>query len=200
MKVICQDRRQKSQDMTPEGRAVSSVASDIDRLLAPKSFEELEALEKQISQKLASNEPIDVDYWEQLLRSLTVWKAKATLKKVYQSVIASRLADMRSQQQGEADTLRRKLQVVLEGTVSATLDGSKDAAETTVSPAENTALALLPSKDIDPDALLKLREEDKALEVLDEKSFLAKVVRIILRCARFSRVTPMAGVRLPNCC
>lgn len=168
MKVICQDRRRKTQQIAPEGRVVSSVASDIDRLLAPKSFEELEALEKQITKKLNSNEPIDVDYWEQLLRSLTVWKAKATLKRVYQSVIDSRLNDMRKQQQTEADSLRQKLQVVLDETLGAG-DERKEAQE------DLGALAS-PSKEIDPEPLLKLRAEDKGLEILDEQAFLAKVV------------------------
>lgn len=89
MKIICRDRRKRSAD-DPWGRAVSSVASDIDRLLSPKTFEELEVLEMQINRKLESNEPIDTDYWEQLLKSLLVWKAKARLKKVYQSVLDAR--------------------------------------------------------------------------------------------------------------
>lgn len=97
MKIICHDRRKKSAG-DPEGRAVSSVSLDIDRLLSPKSFEDLEALERQINRKLESNEPIDTDYWEQLLKSLLVWKAKAKLKKVYQSVLDSQLsaADLKS--------------------------------------------------------------------------------------------------------
>ena len=86
MQIICKDRRQHLKPLGREGRAVGSVAADVDKLLAPKSYEQLEALEKQINAKLRSNEDIDVDYWEQLLRSLLVWKAKAKLKKVYQSI------------------------------------------------------------------------------------------------------------------
>lgn len=89
MRIICRDRRKKSA-AHPEDRAVSSVSSDIDRLLSPKSFEELEALEVQINHKLESDEPIDTDYWEQLLKSLLTWKAKAKLKKLYQSALDSR--------------------------------------------------------------------------------------------------------------
>jgi hypothetical protein len=40
------------------------------------SARELLALENNVKSKLASREPIDVDYWEGLLRSLQVWKAK----------------------------------------------------------------------------------------------------------------------------
>ncbi len=86
MRIICRDRRKKSA-ANPEDRAVSSVSSDIDRLLSPKSFDELQALEVQISRKLESDEPIDTDYWEQLLKSLLTWKAKAKLKRLYQSAL-----------------------------------------------------------------------------------------------------------------
>ncbi|ERF72187.1 hypothetical protein EPUS_02978 [Endocarpon pusillum Z07020] len=89
MRIICRDRRKKS-TVDPEGRAVSSVSSDIDLLLSPKSFDELEALEVQINRKLVSDEPIDTDYWEQLLKSLLTWKAKAKLEKLYQSALDSR--------------------------------------------------------------------------------------------------------------
>lgn len=89
--ALCADRRQRLGPRGPEGRAVNSVASDVDKILSPKSYEQLEALEKQIKTKLESNEPIDTDYWEELLRSLLVWKAKAKLKKVCESVRAARV-------------------------------------------------------------------------------------------------------------
>jgi hypothetical protein len=109
LKIICRDRRKKSAD-DPEGRAVSSVSSDIDRLLSPKSFEELEALEMQINRKLDSNEPVDTDYWEQLLKSLLVWKAKARLKNLYKSVLGLRLPGAGMQAGAEAQDAGTKLQ------------------------------------------------------------------------------------------
>ena len=124
MKIICRDRRTKS-GADPEGRAVSSVSSDIDRLLSPKSFDELEALETQINRKLESNEPIDTDYWEQLLKTLLVWKAKAKLKKVYQSVLDSRLSATREQNKAEAADLRKNLEPIISG-VESTSDGSSN--------------------------------------------------------------------------
>lgn len=84
--VLSMDRGRRLNPQGPEGRAVSSVASDIDKILRPKTFEQLEALEKQIRAKLRSNEPIDTDYWEELLKSLLVWKAKAKLQKICDSI------------------------------------------------------------------------------------------------------------------
>ncbi len=175
MKIICQDHQRKLQRAAPEGRAVSSVASDVDRLLAPKSVEELETLEGQIKKKLASNEPIDVDYWEQLLQSLTVWKARATLTAIYQSAIASKVDSLRSQQQEEAQNLRLKLQVVLEGVLPRTSKPGKDTHEELLLTDEANLLSP-PGRDLDPEPLLKISGEDKGLEVIDESEFLKKVV------------------------
>ncbi|KAL6891870.1 mid region of cactin domain-containing protein [Trichoderma evansii] len=90
LRTLCADRRAKLDPQGHEGRVVSSVADDIDRILAPKTFDELEALEKQIKAKLRSNEDIDTDYWEQLLRSLRVWKAKATLARIAEDIDAKK--------------------------------------------------------------------------------------------------------------
>lgn len=157
MKVICKDRRQKSKSSGPEARGVSSVAADVDRLLNTKSLEELEALEKQIRRKLESNEPIDVDYWEHLLRSLLVWKAKAKLRRLSQTIISSRLQGLRKQQEQEALGVQEKLRDILG-----------------VSSASQSSVAY--TQALDPEPFLKLRSEDKALESVDEKTFLDNVV------------------------
>ena len=120
MKIICRDqRRQPAVD--PEGRAVSSVSSDIDRLLSQKSLEELGTLEVQINCKLESNEPIDRDYWEQLLKSLLVWKAKAKMRKLYQSVLNSHSSARRQQSSVDANDFRKRHEPLISG-VDRTLD------------------------------------------------------------------------------
>jgi Conserved mid region of cactin len=170
MKVICRDRRQKTKAAAPEGRVVSSVASDVDKLLSPKSFEELVKLEKQIEKKLRSNEPIDVDYWEQLLRSLLVWKAKAKLKQLYSAVVNSRTETLRQQQREDAYEVRRKLEIALGGPKAVVENGHVD------NSGPSTSLSVAYSRQLDPEPLLKLRAEDKGLDSMEERSFLLKVV------------------------
>lgn len=131
------------------------MSVDIDRLLGPKSYEELERLEQQIKRKLKSNEPIDTDYWEQLLRSLLVWKARAKLKKVNRSVIDNRLNGLRRQEEEEATGVRSRIVPLVKTHPSG----------------EGVAY----SKSFDPDPLLHLRIEDKSLEILDEAAFLGRV-------------------------
>ncbi|KAJ9645460.1 hypothetical protein H2204_001040 [Knufia peltigerae] len=154
MQIICKDRQKKIRTGGPEGRAVSSVASDIDKLLAPKTYEQLEVLEKQIRSKLDSDEPIDTDYWQQLLDSLLVWKAKAKLKRVYQDVLDSRLKQLRDENEGKANEACQQM-----------LDAGVQPAARTV---EYT-------KELDPDPLLEIPSRDKGLDVVDEQDFLRSV-------------------------
>ncbi|KAE8550748.1 hypothetical protein TMatcc_008802 [Talaromyces marneffei ATCC 18224] len=153
MKVVCRDRQKIS---APEGRVLSSVAADINKILSPKTYEQLETLEVQVRRKLDSNEPIDTDYWEELLRSLTVWKARAKLKKVFQAVIEGRVQALRKQQKEEAESMRSKLAPIAPviGEVVETRE-----------------------LDLDPEPLLQLRPEDKALEIMDESVFLNRVAQ-----------------------
>ena len=123
IRIICRDRR-KTSSANPGGRAVSSVSSDIDCLLRPKSLEELEALEAQINRKLDSNEPVDTDYWEQLLSNLLVWKAKAKLRRVYQSVLDSRSKQATTQNDAGAEALRKGPEPLMDGLKSASGGGS----------------------------------------------------------------------------
>lgn len=167
MKVVCRDCLQKTTASAPEGRAVNSVSADINRLLSPKSYEELEGLEVQIRRKLDSNDPIDTDYWEQLLRSLTVWKARAKLKKVYQAVIGGRVQGLRQQQKEEAEAVRRKLAPLAPLTKG--LSQAGDSPGLDIEATEGLG-------DLDPEPLLQLGPESKSLEILDEKDFLHQVV------------------------
>lgn len=68
------DRVKISQQMGVE--AAAAVESDVNNLLRGKTHDHLVALQRQIQAKLGSGEPIDVDYWEGLLKKLIVWKAK----------------------------------------------------------------------------------------------------------------------------
>ncbi|KAF2787408.1 hypothetical protein K505DRAFT_127126 [Melanomma pulvis-pyrius CBS 109.77] len=161
LKAICKDRRRRFRSSAAEARGTGSVSADIDRLLAPKSYEDLETLEVQVKRKLDSDEPIDYDYWEQLLRNLRVWKAKAKLRRVSQEIINERLQTLRKQQEETAISVRDKLENMLKD--AGALNGD-----------QSSTLAY--DSRFDPEPLLKLRAEDKALEQADEKSFIEDIL------------------------
>ncbi|KAH8682011.1 mid region of cactin-domain-containing protein [Xylariales sp. PMI_506] len=105
LKAICSDRRQKLKPTGGEERAVSSVSADVDKILGPKTLDQLQKLEVQIQTKLQSDEAIDTDYWGQLLKSLLVYKAKAKLKIICEAIKESRIEQLRELDPEKADAL-----------------------------------------------------------------------------------------------
>ncbi|KAK6435853.1 hypothetical protein LTR95_007963 [Oleoguttula sp. CCFEE 5521] len=161
MRTICRDRQKHSQSAQISARGVTSVKADLDKLLGPKDLEGLEKLERQIKTKLSSNEPIDTDYWEHLLSSLLVYKARAKLRKVSQSIKASRVDGFRKQQVAEADALKVRLQARSRSAVVANGDDQD--------PGKNQDSA--DRSDLDPEPLLRLHAEDKQLTTLTSAEF-----------------------------
>lgn len=91
LKAICDDTKAKLDPRAADRRVLSSVAEDIDKILSPKTSEQLEKLEDQVKDKLRSDPNIDTDYWDQLLDRLYVWKAKTVLARVSAIVEEKRL-------------------------------------------------------------------------------------------------------------
>ncbi|KDE09662.1 hypothetical protein MVLG_00068 [Microbotryum lychnidis-dioicae p1A1 Lamole] len=83
-------------------QANASVKGEITRLLSGKSLDQLVTLQNQVQSKLSSGEPVDVEYWEGLLKELVVWKAKAKLRDMHEVVLANRLEQLRKKQRDEA--------------------------------------------------------------------------------------------------
>eukprot|EP01116_Phalansterium_solitarium_P018590 TRINITY_DN4983_c0_g1_i1.p1 TRINITY_DN4983_c0_g1~~TRINITY_DN4983_c0_g1_i1.p1 ORF type:complete len:583 (-),score=244.40 TRINITY_DN4983_c0_g1_i1:35-1783(-) len=75
-------------------RALRAVSDDVSHIFQAKSFNELQELEKQVQGKLRGDDAVDVEYWEALLKRLTVHKAKAKLREVHAQLVKQR-ADAR---------------------------------------------------------------------------------------------------------
>lgn len=173
LQLICKDYQDRLVPAESRGRSASSVAADVDRLLGPKTLTELENLEKQISDKLLSNEPIDVEYWEQLVRNVAVYKSRAELNTVYKNIIESRLNDLRHEQRAEAVLVRDKLALLTN--ISSSKDLRPDSVPLIVDKSNAGPPSLKYSRDLDPEPLLKIRAEDKGLDAIDEKDFMDKL-------------------------
>ncbi|KAJ6627559.1 mid region of cactin-domain-containing protein [Mycena sp. CBHHK59/15] len=110
MMVICKDCLEGIKTSQLMGlEAAAAVEADIAALLAGKSYEQLVSLQRQIQDKLTSGEPVDVDYWEGLLKKLLVWKSKAKLKGLHEVVVRNRLEQLRKRQRDEAIQAQEEL-------------------------------------------------------------------------------------------
>ncbi|KAG7449454.1 uncharacterized protein BT62DRAFT_929417 [Guyanagaster necrorhizus] len=103
MMVVCKDQLERIKVNDRMGiETAAAVEDDITTLLSGKSYDELSSLQRQIQDKLTSGETVDNDYWENLLRRLLVWKAKAKLKSFHEVVVRNRLEQLRKRQRDEA--------------------------------------------------------------------------------------------------
>lgn len=152
------------------GRSFNAVANDVDRLFGTKNLEELNALETSISSKLDSNEPIDVEYWQQLLSSIAVYKAKAELNHIYKAILDSRLASLRQQQASEASIVKEKMALLLLGSIK-----DQEIASGQALMSEPVEPVVQYSRQLDPEPLLKLRAEDRGSDVVEELEFVDKI-------------------------
>ena len=184
--VICVERQARFTSTGLSGRNINSVSADVDRLLGPKTLEQLKTLETQITTKLQSNEPIDVEYWEQLLRNISVYKARAELKNVYRAVIDSRLQKLREEQKAEAELVKEKLALLAyhhDGGTQHTGFDLEAMSELKTTPRPSPTY----SRHIDPEPLLRIRVEDKVIDVVDESDFMNKIVSLIARSSSHLR-------------
>lgn len=178
MKLICKDLLSKFKGTAPTARGISSVSADVEKMLGPKSYEELQGLEMKIRKKLDSDEQIDVDYWEHLLKSLQAFKAKARLRKVSQAVVQSRLDALRKQQEDEANIVNSRLVPLI---------NALGVPGTTVKRKVSTPL--------DPEMFLKLSTDDKNLDSMNESQFLQVVTQERQRILKLGYVPNDQGVR-----
>ncbi|KAJ3572640.1 hypothetical protein NP233_g2954 [Leucocoprinus birnbaumii] len=103
MMVVCKDHLERIKANDRMGfEAAAAVENEVTALLSGKTYEQLATLQKKIQEKLTSGEPIDTDYWENLLQKLLVWKAKAKLKSFHEVVVRNRLEQLRKRQRDEA--------------------------------------------------------------------------------------------------
>ncbi len=121
-----------------------------------------------------------MEYWEQLLRNVAVYKARAELDAVYKSIIESRLNELKHEQCEQAAQAKGNLSLVLNNG-----ECTSDVATKTSNP-ENSApfvrrSEIQYSRELDPEPLLKLHAEDKGLDILDERAFMDRTVSSRLR-------------------
>ena len=161
MKLVLNDQCELLGPNALMNRGANPVASEMDKILKPKSFNELQALEKQVRKRLEAPDAGDADYWKQLLQSILLWKAKTHFQAVTKSVVQSRLKVLGMEQYREAVAMQEDLRRTVPRLGHRVQE--HDSSHRTAPPLDQS---------LDPEPLLKIRPEDKSLESVDETTFL----------------------------
>ena len=121
MLIVCDDKLEQLQEEQDHAVGAPTPATNarqdpeergrINHMLSSKSTDELQQLQDQVRAKLASGEPVDVEYWERVLKSIVVWRAKARLRDMHEAVLSNRLEYLRRKQRDEAARQQHELLV-----------------------------------------------------------------------------------------
>ncbi|KAG0271592.1 hypothetical protein BGZ95_000587, partial [Linnemannia exigua] len=181
MLIVCEDRLNEL-DTSRKGQSVvaPNIAQEMSAKMVGKTYEELTLLQGQITRKLGGGGVIDVEYWEALLKTLVVWKAKAKLNQIHQIILQKRLDQLKARQMREAEKEKAELAAVLamrsqdvEGNVSGLREVGEEHTEYLQEGDEIDLDSLMgPSIPYDramsPEPFDTLSREDQDLQVVDQ--------------------------------
>ena len=174
-----------------QNRASQAVKADIANLLRGKSLAELRQLQDSVQAKLQSGDPIDVEYWEGLMRELAVWMSKSKLKAMHEVALRNRLEHLRRKQRDEAVRVQEDLakEVQDEQEAEAAAARAAEAATATGMEDGSTEQRKVPevvreawTPDMEPKAVSRIPMEDRHLEIVDPEKELADLVSRAHRC------------------
>lgn len=205
MMVVCKDRIDRIKASERMGvEAAVAVEPEITALLSGKSYDHLVTLQRQVQAKLVSGEPIDTDYWEGLLKTLLVWKAKAKLKSLHEVVVRNRLEQLRKRQRDEALHAQEEL---LAGVARSAAQGLKDAnyvAPATTAEADTQEDMEPYDRSMSPPLIdiRKLTEDEREIDIVTELDDLRALLkqRRTVAASRFvpKAAQPMVEVEVPE--
>ncbi|ORX85106.1 hypothetical protein BCR32DRAFT_262515 [Anaeromyces robustus] len=107
--IICDEEISKHKSIGGPSTGISDdIEDEIHHLMENKTYNQLLKLEEQVKQKLSDGGPVDVEYWEVLLKALVVWKAKAKIKEIHTELLAKRIEQLREKQKLEMEKEKEK--------------------------------------------------------------------------------------------
>jgi hypothetical protein len=83
-----------STEFEDEGIVHSAVIGDIEKEFENKTYQELVELENQIKQSIESGAAIDEEYWQFLLKRLSVQKTHAQVSEIHENMVDKRLSEL----------------------------------------------------------------------------------------------------------
>lgn len=174
MLLVCASALEEARTKRRLGSAYSTqlkshdaLRAEFSQLLRGKKVEELNALQESVQRKLTSGEPIDVEYWEHLLKELIVYKAKSKLKDMHEVVLNNRLEQLLRKQREQGRAVANQLAASIAPVPSsADTDTDADAGVPAYSVRDTEPEPWDAS--MEPPVLSHLTNEDRALDLLED--------------------------------
>ncbi|KAJ3114867.1 hypothetical protein HDU96_001528 [Phlyctochytrium bullatum] len=173
----------------PNPTAVA-MEQEITDMLSGKSYEQLKTTQVQVEKRLTGEDgPVDVEFWEAVLKALIVWKAKARLRDMHKFMLSRRLNQLKarsnesthdtgddSKSRREPVRLNRSLLSRPSERAAAMAAQAVAELEAQVDAEEETNEIEAYSEAMSPKLTSKILREDKQLEVVDEDKDLEELL------------------------
>ncbi|PVU94920.1 hypothetical protein BB561_002182 [Smittium simulii] len=184
MIIVCDARKQRLQHALNSTGVSKDVEDEIINMLDNKTIPELIDLQNQIRKKVNSNEPVDMDYWEEVLKQIIVEQAKLKINEYHKKVMSALIKKTRQSQQIEAKRNQQELAAILSKykTPSSSLDNtqashpqskilnySSDLATPDFNSAQNNTNIEVFNQSMEPVLSEKILYEDRKLPLLTEE-------------------------------
>ncbi|CAG8498306.1 17770_t:CDS:10 [Dentiscutata erythropus] len=170
MIVVCEDKlselQEEEKNHAMNMNIIAPVRDDINNLFSGKTYEQLNVLQAQIQQKLSGKEAVEVEFWEQQLKALTVWKSKAKLKAMHEIVLRKRLEQLRRKQRQEAIKVQEELESALASHHHIQMESEGQEAMTEEDVISEYAIGEY-DRSMSPRPMSRLSKEDKQYEIID---------------------------------
>jgi hypothetical protein len=204
MLLVCDDELSRQRTLAATGgqlnKAAEGVEKEIAAMLSGKSFEQLNTIQKQVERRLSGQDgPVDIEFWEAVLKALVVWKAKARLRDMHRFLLSKRLEQLKNQateeKNGEREADAKPVLKLNSSLLTATTDNDAASAKAEQAMAELKAQADYDDYEdagrsmeeeaenmydgsMSPRLVDELGREDKGWEVVDEEEDFEKLVSL----------------------
>lgn len=184
LEALRNERAIGSAAFAAQSRSNETVKTEITRLLSGKSYDQLVALQGQVQRKLASDERVDVEYWEGLLKELIVWKAKGKLRDMHEVVLSNRLEQLRRKQRDEAIRHKEEIRHALQAPILPSDGEDDDEEDDDVGAAMEIEQEIVQEAwdpELEPVILTRLPEDLRSRELLEVDEEMEKLVCVSQR-------------------
>jgi hypothetical protein len=136
--IVCDNEIEKAKTKEQSGKGTTvraainpSVKQSVEELFLGKSYNQLEELEKEIFHTTRNPDPYtDVEYWEELLKDLVVFKAKALLREFHVSLLEKHLEHVNDEKL-KKDILATKMNKMKQSSTTARTQPQPQSKQTT---------------------------------------------------------------------
>eukprot|EP00455_Lapot_gusevi_P055004 TRINITY_DN890_c0_g1_i2.p1 TRINITY_DN890_c0_g1~~TRINITY_DN890_c0_g1_i2.p1 ORF type:complete len:610 (+),score=167.02 TRINITY_DN890_c0_g1_i2:260-2089(+) len=178
--LLCQEEihQHKNKDR-PNTALLPSVQSDLVSMLQPKSHQELSQLriatQRKIERADRSGEAIDVEFWEFLLKKISVYEARAYLREFHIQVLEKRLEQLKVEAHKQMLEQRKHIQQMFDSSRDVAITINPTAPTPSLpTPAESNAvpssgsMEMSESKEAVEEEAVEEIEDDDMWEEIDE--------------------------------